>query len=210
MPDSHSGGGDIGEPGGLIPAHDRRSRHGHRGVVVWFTGLSGAGKSTLAHALGRVLFDRGMQVVVLDGDHLRHGLSSDLGFAPADRTENVRRVAEVALLFAQVGTIAIVALISPYRADRAQARQIALEGGYDFIEVHVDASLEVCERRDPKKLYQKARAGLIKEFTGIDAPYELPEDPEVVVRTDVTGVGQSTDTLLHFLLRRLIDSGREG
>jgi adenylyl-sulfate kinase len=177
--------------------------------VIWFTGLSGAGKSTLARVVEGELFARGMQVSVLDGDNLRRGLNSDLGFAPTDRVENIRRAAEVARLLAEAGTIVIVALISPYRADRAHARRIALEGGCDFIEVHVDAPLEVCEQRDPKSLYRKARAGLIKEFTGIDAPYETPDDAEVIVHTNQAGVRESADTLVAFLLERLVDAAKD-
>ncbi|OAI41811.1 hypothetical protein AYO41_05220 [Verrucomicrobia bacterium SCGC AG-212-E04] len=194
---------NVSESRGSITTADRAARHGHRGAVVWLTGLSGAGKSTIARALERELFARGMLVGVLDGDNLRGGLNSDLGFAPADRIENIRRAAEVARLLAEFGTIVIVALISPYRVDRAQARRIALEGGSDFIEVYIDAPLEVCEQRDPKQLYRKARAGLIKEFTGIDAPYESPEDPEMVIHTDRSNLVESTDQLLEFLLPRL-------
>ena len=200
---------NVTETTGNITAEDRAHRNGHRGGVVWLTGLSGAGKSTLARVVEGELFARGMQVSVLDGDNLRRGLNSDLGFAPADRVENIRRAAEVARLLAEAGTIVIVALISPYRADRAHARRTALEGGCDFIEVHVDAPLEVCEQRDPKALYRKARAGLIKEFTGIDAPYETPEDAEVVVHTHQAGVSESADTLVAFLLERLVESRRE-
>ncbi len=201
---------NVTETTGTITAEDRSRRNGHRGGVVWFTGLSGAGKSTLARVVEGELFARGMQVSVLDGDNLRRGLNSDLGFAPTDRVENIRRAAEVARLLAEAGTIVIVALISPYRVDRMHARRIALEGGCDFIEVHVDAPLEVCEQRDPKALYRKARAGLIKEFTGIDAPYETPDDAEVIVHTHQAGVRESADTLVAFLLQRLVDSGNGG
>ena len=164
------------------PARDRPN--GHRGAVVWLTGLSGAGKSTIAQALEGELFERGMHTYVLDGDNIRHGLNSNLGFSPEDRVENIRRVSEVAKLMADAGTVAITAFISPYRLDRRRAREIALEGNAEFVEVFVDAPLAVCEERDPKKLYEKARAGEIRDFTGIDAPYEAPEDAEIVVRTD--------------------------
>jgi bifunctional enzyme CysN/CysC len=176
---------------------------GHRGAVVWFTGLSGAGKSTIAQALERELFNRGMHTYVLDGDNIRHGLNSNLGFSPEDRVENIRRVSEVAKLMADSGAVAITAFISPYRVDRRRAREIALEGKAEFVEVFVDAPLEVCEARDPKQLYKKARAGEIRDFTGIDAPYEPPDDAEIVVRTDKQTVDESIATILEQLLPRL-------
>jgi bifunctional enzyme CysN/CysC len=171
---------------GKITARHRAVRSGHRGAVVWFTGLSGAGKSTIAQALERELFQRAMHTYVLDGDNIRHGLNSNLGFSPEDRVENIRRVSEVAKLMADAGAVVITAFISPYRMDRRRAREIALEGNAEFIEVFVDAPLEVCERRDPKNLYKKARAGEIQEFTGIDAPYEAPDDPEIVATDSST------------------------
>jgi bifunctional enzyme CysN/CysC len=188
---------------GKITPRERARRSGHRGAVVWFTGLSGAGKSTLAQALERDLFHRGMHTYVLDGDNIRHGLNSNLGFSPEDRVENIRRVSEVAKLMADAGAVVITAFISPYRMDRRRAREIALEGNAEFIEVFVDAPLEVCEARDPKNLYKKARAGEIREFTGIDAPYEAPEDPEIVVHTDQQTVDESVATILEQLLLRL-------
>jgi bifunctional enzyme CysN/CysC len=186
-----------------ITARARAMRSGHRGAVIWLTGLSGAGKSTIAQALERELFQRAMHTYVLDGDNIRHGLNSNLGFAPDDRVENIRRVSEVAKLMADAGTVVITAFISPYRMDRSRAREIALEGNAEFIEVFVDAPLEVCEARDPKHLYKKARAGHIREFTGIDAPYEAPEDPEIVVHTDRQSVDESVATILEQLLTRL-------
>ena len=188
---------------GKIDAHQRAVRSGHRGAVVWLTGLSGAGKSTIAQVLERELFNRAMHTYVLDGDNIRHGLNSNLGFSPDDRVENIRRVSEVAKLMADAGTVVITAFISPYRMDRRRAREIALEGNAEFIEVFVDAPLEVCEARDPKNLYKKARAGEIQEFTGIDAPYEAPEDPEIVVHTDRQTVDESLATILEGLLPRL-------
>jgi bifunctional enzyme CysN/CysC len=188
---------------GKIAAQDRATRTGHLGAVVWFTGLSGAGKSTIAQALERELFARGMHTYVLDGDNIRHGLNSNLGFSPEDRVENIRRVSEVAKLMADSGVVAITAFISPYRMDRRRAREIALEGNAEFVEVFVDAPLEVCEARDPKNLYKKARAGEIREFTGIDAPYEPPDDAEIVVRTDKQTVNESVATILEGLLPRL-------
>ncbi len=188
---------------GEVTAADRARRDGHRGAVVWLTGLSGAGKSTLARALERELFARGVQVYVLDGDNVRHGLNANLGFSPDDRMENIRRVGEVARLMADAGLVTLSAFISPYRADRQRAREIAREGGCEFVEVYVSAPLEVCERRDPKNLYKKARAGQIKEFTGIDAPYEEPEAPDVVVQTDVQTAKESVALILDHLLPRL-------
>src|SRR6202008_1492235 len=195
---------------GKITAHARAVRSGHRGAVIWLTGLSGAGKSTIAQALERELFQRAMHTYVLDGDNIRHGLNSNLGFAPDDRVENIRRVSEVAKLMADAGTVVITAFISPYRMDRRRAREIALEGNAEFIEVFVDAPMEVCEARDPKNLYKKARAGEIREFTGIDAPYEAPEDPEIVVHTDKQSIDESVATLLEQLLPRLRAEEQEG
>jgi bifunctional enzyme CysN/CysC len=188
---------------GKVTTRHRVQRNGHRGAVVWLTGLSGAGKSTIAQALERELFQRNINVYVLDGDNVRHGLNSNLGFSPEDREENIRRVAEVANLMADSGLVVITAFISPYRSDRARARAVALEGGSDFIEVFVDAPLAVCEQRDPKQLYKKARAGEIKEFTGIDAPYESPEDPEIVTRTADLTLEESVTSVLDTLLPRI-------
>ena len=188
---------------GKITAQARAAQHGHRGAVVWLTGLSGSGKSTIAQALERELFIRAMHPYVLDGDNIRHGLNSNLGFAPEDRVENIRRVSEVAKLMADAGNVVITAFISPYRADRERARSIAMEGNAEFIEVFVDAPLEVCEERDPKNLYKKARAGEIREFTGIDAPYESPVDPEIVVQTNQQSVEESVASILERLLPRL-------
>jgi bifunctional enzyme CysN/CysC len=194
---------------GKIIARARAIRSGHRGAVIWLTGLSGAGKSTIAQSLERELFHRGMHTYVLDGDNIRHGLNSNLGFSPDDRVENIRRVSEVAKLMADAGTVVVTAFISPYRMDRSRAREIALEGNAEFIEVFVDAPLEVCEARDPKNLYKKARAGQILEFTGIDAPYEAPEDPEIVVHTDKQTVDESVATILEQLLPRLRNYGTD-
>jgi len=192
---------------GKITPRTRAMRSGHRGAVVWLTGLSGAGKSTIAQSLERDLFQHGMHTYVLDGDNIRHGLNSNLGFSPDDRVENIRRVSEVAKLMADAGAVVSTAFISPYRMDRRRAREIALEGNAEFIEVFVDAPLEVCEARDPKNLYKKARAGEIREFTGIDAPYEAPDDPEIVVHTDEQTVDESVATILEQLLPRLRDYG---
>jgi bifunctional enzyme CysN/CysC len=186
-----------------ITAERRAARNQHRGAVIWLTGLSGAGKSTIARALEKELFRLSMHTYVLDGDNLRHGLNANLGFAPEDRAENIRRVAEVAKLMADAGTVVITSFISPYRNDRARARAIALQAGAEFLEIFVDAPLAVCEERDPKGLYQKARAGKLKGFTGIDAPYEHPEDPEIVVRTHEQTAAQCVDQILGTLLLRL-------
>ena len=188
---------------GNVTSKNRTLRNGHKGAVVWLTGLSGSGKSTIAQALERELFNQGMHSYVLDGDNVRHGLNSNLGFSPIDRVENIRRVAEVATLMADSGLVTITSFISPYRLDRERAREIALAGGTDFIEVYVNAPLEVCEQRDPKHLYKRARAGEIKEFTGIDAPYEEPKDPEIIVHTDKLTLAESLTTILEKLLCRL-------
>jgi bifunctional enzyme CysN/CysC len=188
---------------GNVRPSNRALRNGHRGGVIWLTGLSGSGKSTLARAVERELFNTGRQVYVLDGDNLRHGLNANLGFTPEDRMENIRRVAEVAKLMAEAGLLVVTAFISPYRVDRRRAREIVLEGGHEFSEVFVDAPLEVCENRDVKGLYKRARAGEIADFTGISAPYEAPENPEVVVRTDRQGVEESVASILEFILPRV-------
>lgn len=174
-----------------------------RGAILWFTGLSGSGKSTLSQQLGRELGARGLRTYVLDGDKVRTGLNRDLGFSHADRTENIRRIAEVARLMADAGVIVIVAFISPYRDDRQRARNIANEGGFDFIEVFVDTPLAVCERRDPKGLYRRARAGQIAEFTGITAPYEPPLEPEITLHPDCQSIAESVEQLVAAVLPRL-------
>lgn len=181
---------------------DREERNGHKGVVIWMTGLSGSGKSTIATELQKNLFDRGCQVCIMDGDNIRHGLNSDLGFSPADREENIRRIGEVAKLFAEAGMIAITAFISPYRSDRDRNRALLKKG--EFIEIFVKAPLRVCEERDPKGLYQKARAGVIPEFTGISAPYEEPLDPELILETDRLSVEESAQTIIDYLIEKEI------
>lgn len=181
-----------------VAAQERDARTGHRGAVVWLTGLSGAGKSTLALALERRLFDRGWNVYTLDGDNVRTGLNADLGFSPEDRQENLRRVGEVAALFADAGMVCVTAFISPYRDERARARVAA--GDRPFIEVWVRSPLEACERRDPKGLYAKARAGTIKDFTGIDSPYETPESADLVIDTETLDVEASTAMLLDYVV----------
>lgn len=159
----------------------REAAKGHKGVTVWLTGLSASGKSTVANLVDQVLTERKCHCYVLDGDNIRLGLNKDLGFSPEDRNENIRRIGEVAKLFTQAGIINLTAFISPYRADRDRNREIQAQG--DFVEVYVHAPLDVCESRDPKGLYSKARAGMIPEFTGISAPYEPPVTPEIVLET---------------------------
>ncbi len=177
----------------------REKLNGHKAAILWFTGLSGSGKSTLAHAVEEALYDKGCRTYVLDGDNVRHGLNKNLGFSPEDRTENIRRIGEVAKLFVDAGVIALTAFISPYRADRDGARAIA---GADFIEIYVKCDLGVCESRDTKGLYAKARAGQIKEFTGISAPYEEPLNPELVVDTGAETLEESAGKVLALLKER--------
>jgi len=180
-----------------ISKQDREKRNGHRGVVIWLTGLSSSGKSTIAVELMATLFEMGCHTYILDGDNIRHALNRDLGFSPEDREQNIRRIGEVAKLFAESGCIVITSFISPYKKDRDDARFLLPKG--DFIEVYVKAPISVCEHRDPKGLYKKARQGIIKEFTGISAPYEEPENPELVLNTDKLDVNQSVDIIMDYL-----------
>lgn len=182
---------------GEVRREDRERAHGHRGCTLWLTGLSGSGKSTVSHRVDRLLVERGCFAYVLDGDNVRHGLNRDLGFGAEERHENIRRVGEVARLFTDAGAIVLTAFISPYRQDRARVRELMAEG--DFVEVFVDAPLEVCERRDPKGLYAKARAGQIAEFTGVSAPYEAPEAPEITVRTAESDVDACARQIVSWL-----------
>ena len=182
-----------------VTAEDREKLLNQKGCVIWFTGLSGSGKSTLANAVEYVLHQQNHHTYVLDGDNVRHGLNKNLGFSPEDREENIRRIGEVAKLFADAGTIVMTAFISPYRDDRDQARELIAEGR--FVEVFVDCPLEVCEERDTKGLYKKARAGEIKEFTGISAPYESPLDPEVTVSTAELSIEESAKTVVAALVK---------
>jgi len=178
----------------------REAQNGHKGVVIWFTGLSGAGKSTLAHALEERLFMMKCRSFVFDGDNVRHGLNKDLGFSQEDRKENIRRIGEMARLFLEAGVIAITAFISPYREDRLSARRLIGDG--DFIEVFLDCSIDVCETRDVKGVYKKARAGLIRDFTGVSAPYEPPECPELALDTAALSVEDCVERVLGLLMER--------
>ncbi len=176
---------------------ERETQNHHKSAILWFTGLSGAGKSTLATAVESRLHQLNCRTFVIDGDNVRHGLCGDLGFSPADRTENIRRVGEVAKLFTEAGVIALTAFISPFRADRDRVRTLVADG--DFFEIYCKADLEVCEQRDVKGLYQKARAGQILEFTGISSPYEAPEHPELVVETGVNSLESCVEQVIYAL-----------
>ena len=181
----------------LITRQDREILNGHKSFVLWFTGLSGSGKSTLAHAVEKKLHERGCRTFVLDGDNVRHGLSSNLGFSENDRKENIRRIGETAKLMTEAGITAITAFISPYKADRELVRSLFPQG--DFVEVYCNASLEVCEGRDVKGLYKKARAGEIKNYTGIDSPYEAPRNPEIEIDTQSLDANRSSLLVLEYL-----------
>lgn len=176
---------------------DRYKLNNHKSCLLWFTGLSGAGKSSLAAAVEKELFDYDIRSYVLDGDNIRHGLNNNLGFSPEDRKENIRRIGEVSKLFVDAGLFALTAFISPYREDRQMVRErFANE---EFIEIYVKCSLEVCESRDPKGLYKKARTGEIQQFTGISAPYEEPLDPEIVIESDKRSVDESVKQVIQYL-----------
>lgn len=185
-----------------IKKENREKQNNHKASVLWFTGFSGSGKSTLANAVGKELFfQKGVQTFSLDGDNVRHGLNKDLGFSDSDRKENIRRISEVAKLFAEAGMIVTTAFISPFKADRNFAREII---GKDFIEIFVDTPLEVCQSRDTKGLYVKALKGEIKNFTGLDSPYEPPENPEIIIKTANFTVEQCTEQIINELYKRKI------
>lgn len=192
---------NITRVGHHVGRDERRRRYGHDGAVLWLTGLSASGKSTLAMGLEQQLLALGYACYTLDGDNIRHGLNANLGFSPEDRAENIRRVGEVAALFADAGMICITAFISPYQTDRERARAAAARSS--FHEIHVAAALDICESRDPKGLYRQARAGKLKEFTGIDAPYELPKAPELTIETGRQTIDESLQSLLAYVSRRL-------
>jgi len=182
---------------GKITREDRVALMKQKGLTIWLTGLSGSGKSTIAVELEHALLENGHQAYILDGDNIRHGLNKNLGFSPDDRSENIRRIGEVAKLFTDANIITVTAFISPYRADRDNARRLQKPG--EFIEVYVKCPLEVCEERDTKGLYKKARAGEVKEFTGISAPYEEPENAEMIIDTSEMNLEQSVRAILKYL-----------
>ncbi len=185
---------------GNVSKARREAKNGHRGAVLWFTGLSGSGKSTLAHAVEDVLHQRGYQTFVLDGDNVRHNLCADLGFSRNDRAENMRRVSAVTKLFIDAGMIVLTAFISPYRDDREGVRKVV--GQNNFMEIYCNASLDVCESRDIKGLYKKAREGLISEFTGISAPYETPISPDLIINTDTSCLEDCVNKVIEEIMRR--------
>lgn len=175
----------------------RRKQNGHESTVLWFTGLSGSGKSTIANAVAKELYNRNIRSYVLDGDNIRHGLNKDLGFSEEDRTENIRRIGEVSKLFVDSGQFVLTAFISPFRADRQIVRDLLEEG--EFIEVYIKCPIEECEVRDPKGLYDKARKGIIKDFTGIDSPYEEPEQPEIILESDQYSIEECVEQVIGYL-----------
>ncbi|MEH7073311.1 adenylyl-sulfate kinase [Neobacillus drentensis] len=185
-----------------ILKENRREKNGHGSCALWFTGLSGSGKSTIANAVSYELFRQGISEYVLDGDNIRHGLNKDLGFSDYDRTENIRRIGEVAKLFVDSGKVVTTAFISPFRSDREQVRELFEDG--EFIEVFVQCPIEECERRDPKQLYAKARRGEIKDFTGIDSPYEAPEKPEITLHSDQLTVEEAVQEVFAYLKEKKI------
>ncbi|MBU5246254.1 adenylyl-sulfate kinase [Bacillus halotolerans] len=184
-----------------ITKEEYQKKNKHKSSILWLTGLSGSGKSTIANAAARELFVQGYQVIVLDGDNIRHGLNKDLGFSDEDRKENIRRIGEVAKLFVQQGTIVITAFISPFREDRDQVRQLVEAG--EFNEVYIKCDLDICEQRDPKGLYKKARNGEIPFFTGIDSPYEEPEAPELVLDSGQYDREECKNQLIEFVKQQL-------
>jgi len=183
-----------------ITKEERREQNNHHSFVLWFTGLSGSGKSTVANAVAKALFDKNIRNYVLDGDNVRFGLNKNLGFSAEDRTENIRRIGEVSKLFVDSGQVVLTAFISPFQEDRAQVREI-LEGN-EFLEVYVECPLEECEKRDPKGLYKKARFGEIRDFTGIDSPYESPANPELTINTSTQSVEECVQTVIEYLANR--------
>ncbi|GAB1809299.1 MULTISPECIES: adenylyl-sulfate kinase [Priestia] len=183
-----------------ITKEERREQNNHHSFVLWFTGLSGSGKSTVANAVAKALFDKSIRNYVLDGDNVRFGLNKNLGFSAEDRTENIRRIGEVSKLFVDSGQVVLTAFISPFQEDRAQVREI-LEGN-EFVEVYVECPLEECEKRDPKGLYKKARSGEIRDFTGIDSPYESPANPELTINTSTQSVEECVQTVIEYLANR--------
>jgi len=187
---------------GYLTAEDREKLHGHKGAVIWFTGLSASGKSTIAHFLEKGLYQRGCSTYVLDGDNVRHGLCADLAFTPEDREENIRRIGEMVKLFVDAGVVVLTAFISPYRKDRQKVRSLLKEG--QFFEIYVECPLEVCAARDKKGIYAKAKAGVIKNFTGVSAPYEPPENPEVAIQASTEDPKQAAKRVINLMEERSI------
>lgn len=184
-----------------ITVDDRRTLNGHNSFLIWFTGLSGSGKSTIANALEIELFKQGLKTYTLDGDNIRHGLNKDLGFSPEDRTENIRRIAETANLMIDAGVIVLAAFVSPYRKDRENIKNIVKD--VNFVEVYVNTSLEECERRDVKGLYKKARAGVIKNMTGLTAPYEAPKNADIEIKTENITIKEAVTIIMNYLKKKL-------
>lgn len=186
----------------LVEQTDRQQQAGHKSVILWFTGLSGAGKSTLAHAVEKVLFEKGCRTYVFDGDNVRHGLCADLGFSAEDRQENIRRIGEMSKLFLEAGVIALTAFISPFQADRNRVRSLVKKD--EFIEIYCKANIKVCEQRDIKGLYAKAKRGEIKDFTGISSPYEAPLSPELVLDTGSESLDNCVNKVVNYLKQHTI------
>ena len=187
---------------GYLSREDRERLHGHKGVVIWFTGLSASGKSTIARHLEKMLYGMGCSTYVFDGDNVRHGLCCDLGFSPEDREENIRRIGEMVNLYVDAGIIAIAAFISPYRKDRDSIRNLV--GEDRFMEIYIECPVDVCAARDEKGIYEKARAGIIKEFTGISAPYEPPENPGLIIRSDQEDAMSASQRVLDLIKQHQI------
>ena len=187
---------------GYVTKEDREQLHGHKGAAIWFTGLSASGKSTIAHHLEKLLYEINCSTYVFDGDNVRHGLCGDLSFSADDRAVNIRRIGEMVRLFVDAGIIAITAFISPYRKDRSRIRDLV--GRDRFFEIHVDCPIEVCAERDQKGIYEKAKAGVIKEFTGISAPYEPPENPQMVIRSDKVDATKAAKQVLELMTKNKI------
>lgn len=200
MPSSEQKSSNVVWHNATVTRLRREEMNGHDGVILWFTGLSGAGKSSLAHAVEEELHRMGCHTFVLDGDNVRHGLCADLGFSTKDREENIRRVGEMSKLFIEAGVIVLTAFISPFRSDRERVRSLVPHG--DFLEIYCDSPLEVCEGRDVKGLYKRARAGEIKDFTGISSPYEAPVDPELTVQTGTLTIEESVAKVMELLRER--------
>jgi len=191
---------------GFVSMEDREILHGHKGAAIWFTGLSASGKSTIAHHLEKQLHKMGHSTYVFDGDNVRHGLCGDLGFSEKDRSENIRRIGEMTRLFIEAGIIAVTAFISPYKKDRELVRKLA--GKDHFIEIYVKCPIAVCESRDPKGIYQKAKRGDIKNFTGVSAPYEPPENPDLTIESNKEDVNSSVKKVIQLMEKRKIINGK--